>query len=85
MATRARQRGSFSRLPEVVASRRQNDAVRGKALLLHHEGHVAVLLSRHQRAQLLRQQVHVIDLRHGAQRPQRVTVAAHRLWGADGA
>lgn len=65
-------------IPEIVASCRENDAMSRKALLLYEEGDVTVLLSRHQRAQLLGQQVHVIDLRHGGQRPQRVTVAAHR-------
>ncbi len=62
-----------ARVPEVVASCRQNDAVRGKALVLHQEGDVTVELSRHQRAELLRQQLRVIDLRRGA-----AAVAAHR-------
>lgn len=52
--------------------------MRGKALVLHQEGDVTALQSRQQRAELLRQQLHVIDLRHGAARPQRVTAAAHR-------
>ncbi len=61
-----------ARLPEVVASCRQNDAVRGKAPVLHQEGDVTVELSRHQRAELLREQRRVIDLRFGA------AAAAHR-------
>ncbi len=63
-----------ARLPEVVASCRQNDAVRGKALVLHQEGDVTVELSRHQRAELLREQRRVIDLRFGAA----AAAAAHR-------
>lgn len=62
-------------VPEVVASSRQDDPVRREALSLHNEGDVAVLLSQHQHSELLRQQVDVVDLRHGGQRPQRMTVA----------
>lgn len=61
--------------PEVVAARRQDDPVRREALPLHDEGDVTVLLAEHERSQLLRQQVDVVDLRHGGQRPQGVAVA----------
>lgn len=61
-------------LPEVVASSSQDDPVCREALPLHDEGDIAVLLSEHQGAQLLRQQVDVVDLRHGGQWTQRVAV-----------
>ena len=48
--------------------------MRWETLPLHDEGDIAVLLAKHQGSQLLRQQVDVVDLRHGGQWTQRVTV-----------
>lgn len=69
-------------LPEVVAARGQDDAMRGEAFALHDEGNVAVVLTQRQRAQLLRQQVDVVDLRHRGRRPQGMAVIAHAGVGA---
>lgn len=52
----------FAHLPEIVTASRQDDPVRREALPLHDEGDIAVLLTEHQRSQLLRQQVDVVDL-----------------------
>lgn len=65
-------------LPEVVTASCQDDPVRWEALPLHDEGDIAVLLSEHQGSELLRQQVDVVDFRHGGQWTQRVTVAHGR-------
>lgn len=56
----------------------QDDPVRRKALPLHDEGDIAVLLAEHQGSQLLRQQVDVVDLRHRGQWTQRVAVTHGR-------
>lgn len=65
-------------VPEVVTSSCQDDPVRREALSLHDEGDIAVLLSKHQGSQLLRQQVDVVDLRYGGQWTQRVAVTHGR-------
>lgn len=65
-------------LPEIVTASCQDDPVRREALPLHDEGDIAVLLAKHQGSQLLRQQVDVVDLRHGGQWTQRVAVTHGR-------
>lgn len=62
-------------LPEVLTASSQNDPVSRKALVLHQKRDVAVFLVGHQRRQLLRQKVHVVDLSRRGERAQRVTVA----------
>lgn len=62
-------------LPEVLTASSQNDPVSRKALLLHQKRDVTVFLVGHQRRQLLRQKVHVVDLSRRGERAQRVTVA----------
>ena len=56
----------------------QDDPVGREPLPLHNEGNIAVLLPKHQGSQLLRQQVDVVDLRHGGQWTQRVAVTHGR-------
>lgn len=70
---------SHSQLPEIVTASGQDDPVGREALPLYDEGNIAVLLAEHQGSQLLRQQVDVVDLRHGGQWTQRVTVT-HGRW-----
>lgn len=57
----------------------QDDPVRREALPFYDEGDIAVLLAENQGSQLLRQQVDVVDLRHGGQWTQGVAVT-HGQW-----